>query len=58
MKAFLWDQEGSGVQSIMECLGVVLVFSGIDPIPELIGLQLLQDETQLLKSLSCSLLSA
>lgn len=42
------------MQNLMECL----VFSGIDPILELIGLQLLWDETQLLKSLGCDFLSA
>lgn len=42
----------------MECLGDVLVFSGLDLIPELVGLQLLWDETQLLKCLGCSFLSA
>lgn len=46
------------MQNIMKCLWVVLVFSGIDEIPELIGLQLLWDETKLLKSLGCSFLSA
>lgn len=46
------------MQNIMECLGVVLVFSEIDPILELIGLQLLWDETQLLKYLGCGFLSA
>lgn len=46
------------MQNIMKYLWVVLVFSGIDEIPDLIGLQLLWDETKLLRSLGCSFLSA